>query len=98
MSDEPIISDTARGLPLTAATAGVVSLDLLANKGRFATCRFDDTPLISTFEQPGAEFYCMTCGRYFGFLDPKPATPTPELTAQYEALRARFKAGERFQA
>lgn len=60
-----------------------------------ACCPTDGEPLVGTLEQRGAEFLCMVCGRYFGFLSPMPKDPTPELNARYEELRARFKAGER---
>lgn len=61
----------------------------------YATCPRDGEPLISTIEQPGAEFLCMVCGVWYGFLSPKPATPTPELEARYNELQTRFDAGER---
>lgn len=37
------------------------------------------TPLISTMVFRGAEFYCLDCGKRFGFLSPRPETATPEL-------------------
>jgi hypothetical protein len=57
------------------------------------TCK--DMPLISTFERAGAEFHCMGCGGWFGFMSPKGMEDTPELDAKYKALLARFEAGER---
>lgn len=48
-------------------------------------------PLVLTFKWPGAEFYCVVCGRTFGFLDPRPETPTPELVAHQLANKAKFK-------
>lgn len=60
-----------------------------------ACCPRDGEPLVSTFERRGAEFLCMVCGGWFGFLSPSPREATPELDARYEELRARFRAGER---
>lgn len=60
-----------------------------------ATCPSDGEPLISTFERRGAEFLCMVCGRWLGFLSPEPADPTTELEARHAELQARFDAGER---
>lgn len=83
------INDTARGLPITRAA-------LLGRKEPpMACCPKDGEPLISTFRYPGAEFVCMVCGGLFGFLAPTPKTETPELTARYNELQARFDAGDR---
>lgn len=90
------ISDSAAGLPMRPATALAASLDLMGRKEPpTATCRQDGAPLIATLEMPGAEFLCMECGTYCGFLDPAPAESTPELEARYHELKARFDAGER---
>lgn len=90
------IDDSARGLPMKPATALAASLDLVGRKVTpTATCPQDGAPLIMTFEMPGAEFLCMECGQYSGFLAPVPADPTPELDARYLELKARFDAGER---
>lgn len=61
----------------------------------FATCPRDGEPLISCMERAGAEFVCIACGDWFGFLSLTPAAPTPELQARYELLRSLFDAGER---
>lgn len=61
----------------------------------YACCPRDGEPLISTLERAGAEFVCVVCGSWFGFLSPKPGLPTPERAARYDELRARFNAGER---
>ena len=58
----------------------------------FATCRTDGEPLVSTFEFPGAEFYCVSCQRKYGFLEPVPATETPEIVARHKELRAQYLA------
>lgn len=55
-----------------------------------ATCPRDDEPLMSTFEFPGAEFYCQVCRGTYGFLDPKPAETTPELQARHDELRVSY--------
>lgn len=60
-----------------------------------ATCPRDDEPLIASFEQRGAEFVCIVCGTWYGFLSPKPADPTPELNARYSELRGLYAAGVR---
>lgn len=59
-----------------------------------ACCPRDNEPLISTFERPGAEFLCMVCGGWFGFLAPVPGD-AEQLQARYAELLARFDAGER---
>lgn len=51
-----------------------------------------EVPLISTFRWPGAEFYCLDCGGLVSFVGPKAAVETPELTADYEARLAEWKA------
>lgn len=89
------INDTARGMPLTDATAAVTAMDLINRKeAPMATCPRDGEPLISTFKYPGAEFVCMVCGGKLGFLAPTPKKETPELTKRYEELKARFDAGD----
>lgn len=60
-----------------------------------ACCPRDGGPLIATFERRGAEFHCLGCGGWFGFLSPTPKDPTPELEALYADLKAAFDAGTR---
>lgn len=60
-----------------------------------ATCPSDGESLIMTFERPGAEFVCVVCGRWYGFLAPVPAEPSPELEARRIVLREAFDAGAR---
>ena len=55
-----------------------------------ATCPRDGAPLIATMAFRKAEFYCLECGARLGFLSPRPAAPTPELDARYEALKAEW--------
>lgn len=55
------------------------------------TCRPDE-PLVMTFERRGYEFTCMKCGRWFGFLDPRAVTATPELDALTEQRKAEYDA------
>jgi hypothetical protein len=57
---------------------------------RMAMCRGCGAPLISTFTFSGYEFYCLECGKRETFFGPKGATPTPELDARYEALKAEW--------
>lgn len=74
-----------------------LALDLVGRKrdgvpAPMATCHVDDEPLVSTMEFPGAEFYCVVCGRTYGFLSPKPAEATPELEARHAVLREQHLA------
>ncbi len=94
--NNPGVNDTARGMPLTDATATVAALDLINRKDPpMACCPRDGEPLISTFKYPGAEFVCMVCGNLLGFLAPTPKPDTPELSARHDELRARFDAGDK---
>lgn len=47
-------------------------------------------PLISTMAFSKYEFYCLCCGRHYGFFDPLPGTPTPELEIRMEELQAEW--------
>ena len=60
-----------------------------------ACCPTDGEPLIFTLERSGAEFHCMVCGRWFGFLSPRPADSTPELIARHAELQTQFDRGVR---
>lgn len=68
------------------------ALDLMGRKEPpMAMCRrCPNEPLVFTFEMPGAEFHCLGCGGWFGFLDPRPETSTPELEALLEERRATY--------
>ena len=89
------IDDTARGAPITPASAIATAMDLINRKEPpMACCPKDGEPLMSTFRYPGAEFVCMVCGSAYGFLAPTPKEETPELKARHDELRARFDAGE----
>jgi hypothetical protein len=75
-------------------------LDLLGRKreGRtqpYACCPRDGEPLIATMMRVGAEFVCLVCGTWYGFLSPTAKDPTPELDARYAEIKARWDAGER---
>lgn len=48
-------------------------------------------PLVMTFEVPGAEFTCLGCDGWFGFLDPRPVESTPELDAMHDEREAAYK-------
>lgn len=90
------IVDNAQGLRLTPATAAMAILG--RNPGEpapMACCPRDDEPLIATFERAGAEFCCLICGTWYGFLAPKPLEATAERTARYDELLARWQNGER---
>lgn len=90
------IVDNAVGLRLTPATAAMAILGRQpSDTPPMACCPRDDEPLIMTMERRGAEFVCMVCGTWYGFLAPKPLAPTPELMARLAELQARFDAGER---
>lgn len=57
----------------------------------FATCPSDGEPLVSTFEFRSAEFYCVICGRKYGFLEPVGAPETPQIEARHAELKARYQ-------
>lgn len=59
---------------------------------RMATCYDDDEPLVMTFEMDGKEFVCVVCGRWYEFFEPKAASPTPELQARHDELKAKYDA------
>lgn len=61
-----------------------------------ACCPRDETPLVLTFQMPGKEFYCMTCGRWWEFLQPTGKPETPELLARVQELTLNFRDGIRF--
>ena len=62
---------------------------------KYAGCPRCNEPLICTMERRGAEFHCMVCGGWFGFLAPKPLDVTPEMDKRYEQLDALFSSGIR---
>lgn len=69
------------------------ALEMIGRKGppKVAMCpACPDEVLVSTFRWSGAEFYCLTCRGHFGWLDPRPADDTPELTARCEAASLAF--------
>ena len=55
-----------------------------------ATCPSCGEPLISTLRFHGYEFICVVCKRLWGFVEPTPVESTPELTARYQELKARW--------
>lgn len=51
------------------------------------------TPLVSTMEKRGAEWYCVTCQQFFGWLHARKGdgpNPSPELDARYEQAREQY--------
>lgn len=56
----------------------------------WAVCRHCNAPLISTLAFPRAEFYCLECGREYGFLGPARGDDSPEMQARHDALRAEW--------
>ena len=53
------------------------------------------TPLVGTFEQRGAEWYCVTCEAFYGWLHARRSdgpNPTPELDARYAVAREQYQA------
>lgn len=71
------------------------ALRLLQGDKPVACCPRDGEPLVFTFEQRGAEFHCIACGKWFGFLSPVPKDPTDELMERYAKIRALFDEGIR---
>lgn len=71
----------------------VKGIDLLSRKIPPMACcpRCEEaTPLIGTIVFYQAEFYCLECGGRFGFLDPRTADPSPELSAHHARLQAEW--------
>lgn len=64
-------------------------------KRPLACCPKDGNPLIFTFEKDGAEFHCMICGEWFGWLAPVPKSPTSGLMSLHQRLQDWFDEGER---
>jgi hypothetical protein len=57
---------------------------------QLAVCPGCGAPLIPTMTFPGAEFYCLECGRKLGMFSPDGVDETPERMARYEALKAEW--------
>lgn len=76
------IDDSFRTHPL------VMALDESAPK--VACCPRDGEPLVSTFERNGAEFTCVVCGRWYGWLAPVGKPETPELMARHDELKTQY--------
>lgn len=66
------------------------SLDLMTNPGRLAVCRADGKPLISTMMWARFEFYCLECGRKYGYLDPAGVKHDEEAEAAYQKVKAEW--------
>jgi hypothetical protein len=60
----------------------------------FALCHCG-TPLVGTFEMPGAEWYCVGCEKFFGWLhatDGGAENPTAALAERYALAKAQYDA------
>lgn len=55
-------------------------------------CPRDDEPLVSTFEFPRYELYCVVCGWKGGIFDGSRGESTPERAARHGELTERYKA------
>jgi hypothetical protein len=77
------------------ALSTVLDRDKRKREGReppMAMCpRCRTEPLVSTFDRAGAEFHCVVCGGWFGFLAPIPAETTDELNARLAEHEATYK-------
>lgn len=68
------------------------ALDLIGrSEPPMACCPECAAPLIRTLVFRHYEFYCLECGRKWGFLDPHPQTSTAELEARYSTLDREWK-------
>lgn len=68
------------------------AVTLLQGTKPMACCPHDGEPLICTLEFNGAEFYCVTCERTYGFLSPTPKPWTAELQARHDELEVVYQA------
>jgi hypothetical protein len=82
MSNTDPIDDSFRTHPI------VMALDRTLRK--VACCPKDGEPLVSTFERAGAEFHCVVCRGWFGWLAPVGKTETPELMARCQELTTQY--------
>lgn len=55
-----------------------------------ACCPRDDEPLVATMERAGAEFVCVVCGTWYGYMAPKPKPATAELETRAAAHREQY--------
>jgi predicted RNA-binding Zn-ribbon protein involved in translation (DUF1610 family) len=60
-------------------------------KGKIAGCTSCKAPLIATMKYPGAEFYCIECGKHLSYVSPTPLEPTEENAARLLVLEAEWK-------
>lgn len=56
-----------------------------------ACCPRCGDPLVSTMAWDRFEFYCLSCGGHFGFLEPDGKPETADLLALTEARREEFR-------
>lgn len=73
------------------ALDAVKAIEMHGRGRKVAMCSCD-APLVSTLAFRHFEFYCLDCGRRYGFLDPRPADETPELIARCDAYLAEWSA------
>lgn len=60
-----------------------------------AVCPACEAPLVCTMHWAKHEFYCLDCGRHYGWLEPARGEPTVELTERMAAYEAEWEAHER---
>ena len=58
-------------------------------------CRRDATPLVWTFEQPGAEWHCLKCGGWFSIFDCVSIDQDAEMVRRYQYIEDLFRSGVR---
>jgi uncharacterized protein (DUF983 family) len=56
----------------------------------WAVCPHCGAPLIGTLAFAKYEWYCLECGRHYGYLEPKVGADTPGLAMRAESLQAEW--------
>jgi predicted RNA-binding Zn-ribbon protein involved in translation (DUF1610 family) len=68
-----------------------MALDPERTKSKIAGCTSCKAPLIGTMKYPGAEFYCLECGKHLSYVSPTPLESTPENNERLAKLEAEWK-------